>query len=380
MKNKFQYLVIAGVFFLLGTFLTPIIFHSAEKVALSLAADNKRDMSPAKTQAVAMEDAFQEVFDKVSPSVVSIATERTVKIRSPFGGANQDPFLEYFFGQQGRQREFSQKQAGLGSGIILNSEGYILTNEHVIRDMDKLAVRFKNKKLVEAKLIGSDPKLDLALLKVKPVAELVPITLGDSTRVRVGNWAIAIGAPMGFEQSFTVGVVSASARPVDESGVGYIQTDAAINQGNSGGPLLNIHGEVIGINRMIISPSGGSIGIGFSIPINEAKRVFEELKTTGKVKHSYPWFGIGLDQIQDESGVIMKGAMIRVVAENSPAEKAGLQVKDIVQKIDGKDVESPEDVVSYVRASKVGKKIELQINRKGSTMKITVTTGERPNQ
>jgi S1-C subfamily serine protease len=248
--------------------------------------------------------------------------------------------------------------------------------------MDKLTVRLKNKKMIEAKVIGSDANLDLALLKIKSSSDLVPVALGDSTKVRVGNWAIAIGAPMGFEQSFTVGVVSAAARPVDESGVGYIQTDAAINQGNSGGPLLNIHGEVIGINRMIISQSGGSIGIGFAIPINEAKRIVDELKTNGKVKRA--WLGVSLEPVSEEEKSNLglnntRGAVINQVGPDSPADKAGLLPKDVILKIAEKEVEGPEDVVSYVRNSKVGKKIELIISRKGTTVKINVTTGDRLN-
>jgi serine protease Do len=181
-------------------------------------------------------------------------------------------------------RQAPQKQTGLGSGVILNDEGYIMTNHHVVKDMDKLTVKLKNQKTFEAKLIGSDEMMDIALLKIQaPKDSITPITLGNSEKVRVGNWAIAIGAPLGFEQSFTVGVVSAIQRAgLDSSGLSYIQTDAAINQGNSGGPLLNIHGEVIGVNRMIASQSGGSVGIGFAIPINEAKRIADELKSNGK--------------------------------------------------------------------------------------------------
>ncbi|HNO25190.1 MAG TPA: trypsin-like peptidase domain-containing protein, partial [Leptospiraceae bacterium] len=205
MKREYwKYAGVASVFLLLGTFLTPIIFHtiSVQKEIHPLIAQGKRDMSPGKSQAVHMEDAFQEVFDKVSPSVVSIATERTVKFKSPMGN---DPFFDHFFGGNGggRPQEFKQKQTGLGSGIILNEEGYVLTNEHVVRDMEKLTVKLKNKKTYEAKLIGADKVMDIALLKIKPGNDLVPVQIGDSSKVKVGHWAIAIGAPLGFEQSFT---------------------------------------------------------------------------------------------------------------------------------------------------------------------------------
>ncbi|HMV80562.1 MAG TPA: trypsin-like peptidase domain-containing protein [Leptospiraceae bacterium] len=385
MKREYwKYAGVASVFLLLGTFLTPIIFHtiSVQKEIHPLIAQGKRDMSPGKSQAVHMEDAFQEVFDKVSPSVVSIATERTVKFKSPMGN---DPFFDHFFGGNGggRPQEFKQKQTGLGSGIILNEEGYVLTNEHVVRDMEKLTVKLKNKKTYEAKLIGADKVMDIALLKIKPGNDLVPVQIGDSSKVKVGHWAIAIGAPLGFEQSFTVGVVSAIARGVnDASGVGYIQTDAAINQGNSGGPLLNIHGEVIGINRMIISQSGGFVGIGLAIPINDAKRIAEELKTNGRIKRA--WLGVSLDNVTDDDAKELKlpntkGALVKQVVSGSPAESAGIELQDVIVKIGEKDVEHPEDVVSYIMEAKIGKRVELKVQRKNSTLKMLVTPAERPN-
>jgi serine protease Do len=379
--SKKKYLFVGIFFTLLGTFLSPIFFHSTNSTFF-LQADSKKEVSPAKTQAISLETAFGEVFDSVSPSVVSIATEKTIKFNQnqfPF-----DPFIDPFNGN-GRGREFKQKQNGLGSGVILNEEGYILTNEHVIREMDKLTVKLKNKKTYDAKLIGADKTLDLALLKIKPnsPSELTVATLGDSSKVHVGNWAIAIGAPLGFEQSFTVGVVSAIARGgIDSSGVGYIQTDAAINQGNSGGPLLNINGEVIGINRMIASQSGGSVGIGFAIPINDAKKIVEELKTNGKIKRA--WLGIGLDSITEEDIKELKlsdskGAVVKQIMEGSPASKSGIQIQDVIVKLDSKDIETPEDVISYVRESKIGKKIELKLIRAGQAIRLLVTTAERPN-
>ncbi len=385
MKREYwKYVGVASVFLLLGTFLTPILFHtiSVQKDINPLIAQGKRDMSPGKSQAVQMEDAFQEVFDKVSPSVVSIATERTVKFKSPMGN---DPFFDHFFGGNGggRPQEFKQKQTGLGSGIILNEEGYILTNEHVVRDMEKLTVKLKNKKTYEAKLIGADKVMDIALLKIKPGSDLVPVQIGDSSKVKVGHWAIAIGAPLGFEQSFTVGVVSAIARGVnDASGVGYLQTDAAINQGNSGGPLLNIHGEVIGINRMIISQSGGFVGIGLAIPINDAKRIVEELKTNGRIKRA--WLGVSLDNVTEEDVKELKlpntkGALVKQVVSGSPAESAGIELQDVIVKIGEKDVEHPEDVVSYIMEAKIGKRVELKVQRKNSMLKMLVTPTERPN-
>lgn len=383
-KTKSFIIILLSV--LLGAFISPALFHGHKDNSNNLLAENKeKEISPAKTQAVSLENAFQEVFDAVSPSVVSIATERIVKIKNhPF---SNDPFFDHFFGPQGQNggkpQEFKQKQSGLGSGIILNSDGYILTNEHVIRDMDKLTVKLKNKKTFEAKVVGYDKTMDLALLKIKASSDLKPVVLGDSSKVRVGNWAIAIGAPLGFEQSFTVGVVSAVARGgIDSSGLSYIQTDAAINQGNSGGPLLNIYGEVIGINRMIASQSGGSVGIGFTIPVNDAKKIAEELKTNGKIKRA--WLGIGLDIVDEEEIKDLKlsnskGALVKQIMQGSPAESAGIELNDVIVKIGDKEVETPEDVISVVRDSKIGVKLELKVMRKGSSIKMLITTAERPN-
>lgn len=277
-----------------------------------------------------------------------------------------------------------QKQTGLGSGIILNEKGYILTNHHVIKDMDKLTVKLKSEKTFEATLIGSDELMDIALLKISaPKDSITPISLGDSEKVKVGSWAIAIGAPLGFEQSFTVGVVSAVQRGgIDNSGLSYLQTDAAINQGNSGGPLLNINGQVIGINRMIASQSGGSVGIGFAIPINEAKRVAEELKEHGKIVR--PWIGIALDNISEEEQKELglknqDGALVRQVVRGAPADKAGLRVMDVVVEIDGKPIKTPQDLVNYVRTASIGKRVEIKIIRNKNEIKASIVPRERTN-
>lgn len=227
MQSKTKLYVLMAVCILIGTVLSPIVFYGKKETgSMFLEAQSGTPVkdTPAKAQAVALENAFQDVFDAVSQSVVSISTEKTVKIKNhPLAN---DPFFDHFFGGNGQRPggggELKQKQRGLGSGIILNEEGYILTNEHVVGDMDKLTVKLKNKKTYEAKLIGSDKTIDLALLKIKASAgDLKPVALGDSSKVRVGNWAIAIGAPHGLEHSFTVGVVSAIARGgIDSSGLG----------------------------------------------------------------------------------------------------------------------------------------------------------------
>ncbi|PJZ60063.1 trypsin-like peptidase domain-containing protein, partial [Leptospira adleri] len=349
MKNleKLKYVAIVSISLLLGAFLSPVMFcGSSQNSPLFLSAKGDREPTPAARQAITIQQAFEEVYQNASPSVVSIATERTQNVPvHPFG----DPFFDQFFGRgQGNGgRVMKQKQTGLGSGIILNTQGYILTNEHVVRAMDKLTVRLKTGKTYNAELVGSDATIDLALLKIKPDSEITPIELGDSSAVKVGDWAIAIGAPLGYEQSLTAGIVSAVGRAgIDNSGVHYLQTDAAINQGNSGGPLLDINGRVIGINRMIASQSGGSVGIGFAIPINEAKAIMEELKTTGKVKRpAQAWLGVGVDYLHEEDAKQLKisgGAVVVQIMNDSPADRAGIQLMDIITEINGTKINSPE--------------------------------------
>jgi serine protease Do len=382
--SKTNLFAVIAISLWIGTFLSPILTcGDTGKSSLYLNADPNTKDSPAQAQAIALENAFQEVFDRVSPSVVSIATERTVNINQ--NPMMNDPFFEHFFGRSPRSgRQAPQKQTGLGSGVILNDEGYIMTNHHVVKDMDKLTVKLKNQKTFEAKLIGSDEMMDIALLKIQaPKDSITPITLGNSEKVRVGNWAIAIGAPLGFEQSFTVGVVSAIQRAgLDSSGLSYIQTDAAINQGNSGGPLLNIHGEVIGVNRMIASQSGGSVGIGFAIPINEAKRIADELKSNGKVTR--PWIGVEIlsinDQIQEELQLKSnQGAFINQIQKGSPADEAGLQLMDVITYFDGKPVKDSNDLVNHVRSGKIGKRIELKLIRKKNEIITSIVLRARPN-
>ena len=240
------------------------------------------------SKALEIQDTFREIYELYKERVVFISTEQTVKVQQhPFFN---DPFFREFFGAPGQnQGQRTQKRTGLGTGFIISSDGYICTNHHVIQGVDKVTVKIENK-IYDAAVIGSDEATDIALIKIKSTTALKPSFLGNSDDVRVGDWAIAIGNPFGFDKSFTVGVVSATGRQdVDLSGasMSLIQTDASINPGNSGGPLININGEVIGINRMIYSQSGGNIGIGFAIPINMAKSVLEQLKLHKKVKRGY---------------------------------------------------------------------------------------------
>lgn len=376
-NDRFKNFLVIGISVMAGVILSPILYcGQGNEGTLFLNAKADREPSAAAKSAISIQKAFEEVYENVSPSVVLIATEGTVNVPQ-----YNDPFQEFFYGPQGRMRNQKRKVSGLGSGFVLNKEGYILTNDHVVRGFDKFKVVFKNvKEPVSAKLIGSDQTIDVALLKVEANQNLQPIEIGDSSAVKVGDWAIAIGAPFGLEQSMTVGVISKVGRGgIDNSGVHYIQTDAAINQGNSGGPLLDINGRVVGINRMIVSPSGGSIGLGFAIPINEAKAIVEELKSDGKIKRAR--LGVALDDITEETAKELKlsspeGAFVRQVQNGSAAAEAGIDVDDVILEIDGAKIKNASDVVSKVRASKVGQRISVLVFRKGQTLKVSVKLAE----
>jgi serine protease Do len=313
--------------------------------------------------------------------VVSIRSERTVTV-GPGEGFGEDffkgtPFEDFFRRQPGPPQK--RKQSGEGSGVIVDSRGYILTNQHVVAGADKLTVRLSDGKELKGTVRGSDPKTDLAVVFVE-AKDLPAAALGDSDKIQVGEWAIAIGSPFGLEKTVTVGVISAKGR----SGLGtgtyedFIQTDASINPGNSGGPLVNIDGDVIGINVMIIQPGQG---IGFAIPINLAKTIMASLIKEGKVVR--PWVGISLQDLTEELAQSFhlqqkEGALIGQVYEGSPAEKAGLKVGDVVIGIDGAPVKGSQDVVREVLRKRVGQKIQITVVREGKKVEIPVVTGEMP--
>jgi len=319
-----------------------------------------------------LKGGFVQVVKRVQPSVVSIRSERTVSV-STWEGFGEDFFkgtpFEDFFKQYGGP-QMRRRQIEEGSGVIVDSKGYILTNYHVVVGADKLTIRLYHGKELKGTVKGTDPKTDLAVIQVEE-KDLPVAPLGDSDRIQVGEWAVAIGSPFGLERGVTVGVISAKGR----SGLGtgtyedFIQTDASINPGNSGGPLVNIEGEVIGINAMIISPGQG---IGFAIPINLAKKIMVELIKTGEVIR--PWVGIGLQDLTPElmSAFNVKekeGALISQIYEESPAERGGLKVGDIVIKIDGKKIKNSQDVIHEVLKKNVGQKVQFEVIREGSWLK-----------
>ncbi|MGQ9855308.1 MAG: Do family serine endopeptidase [Fervidobacterium sp.] len=299
-----------------------------------------------------------------------------------------DPFIrefyKQFFGDIPRQFEESNS---VGSGFIISKEGYIVTNFHVIQGAKKITVTMLDGSVYDAEYIGGDEELDLAVIKIKPTKTLPVLELGDSDKLNIGEWAIAIGNPLGFQHTVTVGVISATGRKIpkpDGSGyyTGLIQTDAAINPGNSGGPLLNIYGQVIGINTAIINPTQAS-NIGFAIPINTAKRFINQIIATGKVEKAY--LGVYIQTVTEALAKslglkVSKGVYVSQVEKGSPAEKAGIKEGDVIVKFNGTAVESAEELTSMTRNYTPGTKVKLTINRSGKEQVIEVTLGTLPSQ
>lgn len=328
--------------------------------------------------------AMAEVAAAVKPAVVNISSIKTVRIQGMPSPFFEDPFFRRFFGDDffpfQRPREY--KQAGLGSGVIVDKDGYILTNNHVIRGADEIKVKLSDKREFKGKVIGTDPKTDLAVIKIDS-NNLPAIKLGDSDKLKVGETVIAIGNPFGLNQTVTSGIVSATGR----ANVGiaeyedFIQTDAAINPGNSGGALVNVRGELVGINTAIFSMSGGYQGIGFAIPSNMAKVVMDSLIKKGKVVRG--WLGVSIQPVTPELAKQFglkdnKGALVGDVVEDSPAEKAGIQHGDVIIEFDGKEVTDPSSLRNSVAGTSPGKKVSLKILRDGKVQKVDVTIAELP--
>jgi len=318
-----------------------------------------------------------DIVEKVSPGVVNIETS-VVADRFNDSLFYNDPFFRQFFGDM--INPSPNIQQGIGSGFVISEEGYILTNQHVIDQADKITVNIGNDKEYTAKLVGQDYELDLAVLKIEAGEKLTPLKMGDSEKMRVGEWVIAIGNPYGLDHTVTAGVVSAKGRPIKIENRIYknlIQTDAAINPGNSGGPLLNTKGEVIGINTAV---NAEAQGIGFAIPINTAKEVLNELINKGKVIR--PYIGVWLQPVDSELaqnlGIQPTGVLVVQVIEGSPAKKAGLRKYDVIIAVDNQAVADYEGLQDILKTKKVGEKITLEIIRQGKHMLIPVTLAEKP--
>ncbi len=326
-----------------------------------------------------LQTAFQQIFELYKNSVVFISTEKTVKVRynHPF---TDDPFFREFFGEKSRAPQ-TQKRKGLGTGFIISSDGYICTNHHVIAHMDSVIVTVGNKSY-KATVAGSDQVTDIALLKIGGSDTFNPVYFGDSDRVKIGDMAIAIGNPFGLDKTITSGIISAIGRHViNDIGTSYLQTDASINPGNSGGPLINLDGEVIGVNRMIYSSTGGSLGIGFAIPINTARSTLAQLQKFGKVKRGY--IGVRIAPITEalakELGLEnAEGALVGAVEKGGPAERAGLVPKDVIVSIEGKKIKDYSDLIGILNKIPIGKNISMAIIRDGKKASLEVIVGERP--
>ncbi|MCC6153936.1 MAG: Do family serine endopeptidase, partial [Candidatus Hydrogenedentes bacterium] len=342
----------------------------------------------------ALSTAFAQVVDSTSPAVVYITIEKKLEMPAGFydGDGNMpEGFFGFPFGPMFRApRGNSQQQfdapmrVGEGSGFIMSSDGYILTNSHVAGDADRLSVKLSDGRVFEAKVIGSDPATEVALIKIDATG-LPAAKLGDSDALRVGEWVLAIGSPFGLNHTVTSGIVSARGRGdvriVDYAD--FIQTDAAINPGNSGGPLLNIHGEVVGMNTAIMSRSGGSDGVGFAIPINMVKYVAEQLKENGTVTRGF--LGVGIQPLTPELAKYfgMKestGILVSEVQPDSPADKAGLQRDDLILELNGRAVGDAGAFRSQIAMTPKGKDIELTIDRKGERIKKSVSVGEKTSE
>ncbi len=326
-------------------------------------------------------DSFADLAEKLSPSVVNISTTTVIEDKSrqmpsfPPGS----PFEEFFkqFDQPGGKK---RKAQSLGSGFIIDETGYVITNNHVIDNAEKIMVILYDDTSFEATVVGKDPKTDVALLKIDPKkTKLTAVKFGDSNNLRVGDWVMAIGNPFGFGGTVTAGIVSARGRNLSGSYDDYIQTDASINRGNSGGPLFDMKGNVVGINTAIFSQSGGSVGIGFAVSSNLAKQVTDQLKQYGRTKRG--WLGVLIQEITQEIADSLgmksaKGALVSSATEDGPAEKAGVKTGDVILKFNDIEIESMKELPKVVAGTPVGKSVPLVILRNGKELTLNVVLGE----
>ncbi len=341
-------------------------------------------------------DGIADVAERVIDAVVNISTTQTVEAKSGDGGkggampqlppgSQFEEFFEDFFknkrggDSKGGGGNQSRKTNSLGSGFIIDTAGFAVTNNHVIADADEINVILNDGTKIKATLVGVDKKTDLAVLKFTPVKPLIAVKFGDSDKLRLGEWVIAIGNPFSLGGSVTAGIVSARNRDINTGPYdSYIQTDASINRGNSGGPLFNLEGEVVGVNTLIISPSGGSIGIGFAVPSKTVAAVVNQLRQFGELRRG--WLGVRIQQVTDEIAESLnikpaRGALIAGIDDKGPAKPAGLEPGDVVVKFDGKDIKEPKDLSRVVADTPVGKAVDVVVIRKGDEQTRQVTLG-----
>jgi serine protease Do len=341
-------------------------------------------------------DGIADVAEKVIDAVVNISTSQTIEAKGGGGegkgampqlppGSPFEEFFDDFFknrrgGPGGKGGDLTpHKTNSLGSGFIVDPSGIVVTNNHVIADADEISIIMNDGSKFKAELVGVDKKTDLAVLKFKPSKPLIAVKFGDSDKLRLGEWVVAIGNPFSLGGTVTAGIVSARNRDISSGPYdNYIQTDAAINRGNSGGPLFNLDGEVIGVNTLIISPSGGSIGIGFAVPSKTVAGVVDQLRQFGELRRG--WLGVRIQQVTDEIAESLnikppRGALIAGVEDKGPAKPAGIEPGDVVIKFDGKDIKEPKDLSRVVADTAVGKEVDVVIIRKGAEQTLKVTLG-----
>ncbi len=333
---------------------------------------------------------FTKLVKQYGPAVVNISTTKTNKKKDKLRGLPKLPedsplrdFFRRFFDEGNDLFEEQRPTASLGSGFIISSDGYIVTNRHVIENSDEIVVRLTDRREFAAKLIGADKRSDIALLKVEATG-LPAVKLGSSSKLKVGEWVLAIGSPFGFEQTVTAGIVSAKGRSLpNDTYVPFIQTDVAINPGNSGGPLFNLNGEVVGVNAQIYSRTGGFMGLSFTIPVDIMKNVVEQLKNRGKVSRG--WLGVLIQDVTAELAESFgmakpQGALIAKVLPNSPAAAAGFKVGDIIISFNGKHIARSSDLPPIVGSTNLGSSIDTLVIRNGENVTVTVTLGELPSE
>ncbi len=379
-----RFIAVLGAF-LIGAFILSLA-GTVHFSSLSFDLSSPEAVAASTTEVIGVAPAsFADLAEHLRPAVVNISTTKTIAAggyRSPFN----DPRFERFFGGDeffkrffGDMPEREYKQRSLGSGFIISEDGYIFTNNHVVEKADEIVVKLSSGKEYKATIKGKDQNTDIALLKIEPDNGLPVAKLGDSSKLRVGDWVIAIGNPFGLSETVTAGIVSAKGRvigagPYDD----FIQTDASINPGNSGGPLFNLQGEVVGINTAIVAQGQG---IGFAIPVDMAKDILPNLKAKGKVTRG--WLGVSVQGITEDIAQNLKletekGALVSDVFAGDPADKAGIKTGDVIIKIDGNDIQDTHELIKIVAGIAVGEKVKIMVIRDGKRKIFTVTVTERP--
>ncbi|AKG22324.1 HhoA/HhoB/HtrA family serine endopeptidase [Calothrix sp. 336/3] len=382
--------IILGVLLTAGTL--RVAPSQAEPAPVAIATESSLAQKPSPANAAISNSSFvTAAVNRVGPAVVRIDTERTVTRRTvdPFF---DDPFFRRFFGDSYSQQVPSEQMRGLGSGFIFDKSGLVLTNAHVVDKADRVTVRLKDGRTLEGKVQGVDEVTDLAVVKINAGNNLPVASLGSSGNVQVGDWAIAVGNPLGFDNTVTLGIVSTLKRPSSQVGISdkrldFIQTDAAINPGNSGGPLLNSQGEVIGINTAI---RADATGIGFAIPIDKAKAIASQLQTKGKVAH--PYLGVQMVTLtpelakqnnSDPNSQIqlpeVNGVLVMRVIQNSPAANGGIRRGDVIVQIDTQVITSAEQLQNFVEDTRIGQTLQVKVKRGNQTQQLSVRTAELQN-